>query len=1086
MGTSNEAEQSSNQDIDMGTSNEAEQSSNQDVDMGTSNETSNQTFDNTMSMNMDSDPSGQLQNHLQHLTKAQHSPAFPQTQMTNNASESSRVSENMSDPDPMTGVRPSASPLSLQFFIPSNCCIENFPRQFTAYTYKNARDRGFEIERDFLSQFAALAHKNAQDHGFFTEKKQTQTMFTGSTQIPNSTNVYEQPTASTSSNSLASVQKPGESKVISAEPPPVSPPLKTHESAENQTEALSFSKPQPTESGTAEKVETPKPVPPKFPTFTSPIKPFVSSQGVQKSLRDERRPKPSPPLTPPEGLPPGYTQYWDALRAGEIPLERAVEIVLKEWLLTVEPPVEALGLLDEADRPELIWQWRHRTLQREWMHLVDTYGTWDRNILETFRLIQSLRTALDDCSSMKMRQGMMWIDEKYFDEMLIKKTAKENIENWARQSVADEKTDIERPKKRGLDEGGDKEESIAKRSRTNEASQLSLPEISSKTPRTNEQLVGESPKKRGSDEEEESVAKKPRTDEVSRQSSLPETSSKTSQTNEKPAVESPKKRGIDEGVEGDKEESVAKKPRTGEISQQPSLPETSSKTSQMFASIARASSSPPKAFTGVANASKSPPKMFAGTASVSKSPPNFSVPQFGLSTGTDFMTQFGQAAQKTAQTEKQKKMEEDYDSEEETKEQWEERYEKEQEAKKAEIEKMSRSTGLQFKPQSFTNSSDLQSKKEEPAVATTPHKTPAQIFDPVTPSVEPKDQPKLGDLTWKPDSPIKFGGSSTAPTFSITAPSPLKPTQGLGGFVFSKEKGEQQPSRNLFSSASTPNEESSSRASSVFTQASSKPASPNNAGSSVFLQGTPGNSAAARSGSPSIFTQAASEKPPSFSFDFTKTEPSAPSPPQTDGWAEFLKNKNQFPAAAPSLQPANGSPAHSVLTPLSVSRAASPATTNATVSGAETDDKEEGGDSDAFPKEAQLELGNANAGEEDEELLLSVRAKVQEFASDDTDKKGNDEEEKPKTWRVRGVGELRVLRNRDSHKTRVVVRQEKSARVLLNAGLLEGVNYSLAKPKLVNFTVAASNGTLGRWLIQVGKEDVAKELSGLLEENKKH
>ena len=461
------------------------------------------------------------------------------------------------------------------------------------------------------------------------------------------------------------------------------------------------------------------------------------------------------------------------------------------------------------------------------------------------------------------------------------------------------------------------------------------------------------------------------------------------------------------------------------------------------------------------------------------------MPQFGSPAGTDFIAQFGQAAQKTAQSEKQKKMEEDFDSDEETKEQWEERYEKEQEAKKVEIEKKSRSAGLQFKPQSSTDSSELQSKEKETAAAATPIKTPAQIFGAVTPSVESQSQPKLGDLTWKPDSPIKFGGSSTAPTFSITAPSPVKPTQGLRGFAFSKEKGDQQPSRNLFSFGSTPNEESSSRASSVFTQASSKPASPNNTGSSVFLQGTPGNSAAARSGSPSVFAQAASEKPPSFSFDFTKSEPSAPSTPQTDGWADFLKNKNQFSSAAPSFQPANGSPAQSVLASLNVSRAASPATTNATVSGAETDDKEEG-DSDAFPKEAQLELGNANAGEEDEELLLSTRAKVQEFASDDNDKKGNGEEEKPKTWRVRGVGELRVLRNKDSHKTRVVVRQEKSARVLLNAGLLEGVSYSLAKPKLVNFTVAASNGTLGRWLIQVGKEDVAKELSGLLEENKKH
>ena len=539
-----------------------------------------------------------------------------------------------------------------------------------------------------------------------------------------------------------------------------------------------------------------------------------------------------------------------------------------------------------------------------------------------------------------MRQGMLWIDEKYFDEVLIKKTAKVNVENWIKEKVANAKSDNNSLKKRGLDQEDDMEESLTKKPRTTNVPPSSLPEASPKTSHVvaNAKSGVGSPKKRGLDEEsdgEESLAKKPRTIDVP-PSSLPESSSETSESvaNAKSGVGSPKKRVLDE--ESDGEEGLAKKPRTTKVPL-PSLPETSSKTSKMFASIASAANSPAK-------------------------------------------------------------------------------------------------------PADSESHDAPGNSPEVPAPATFASANGSAIPASAT-FVPPHDS-------------------------AISAPAISAPAKGTAPAVSAPSKGAAIFDPATFAS-------------------SSKDLSDKHQAKSMFSM-QPGTSL-----EPGKATVAAPEKPSRISFDFTKSEPSAPSPLQTNGWEEFLKGKNQLSNLSTSLQPTSGSPVQSVFASLNPSRAASPATTNATVSGAETDDKEEA-DGDTFDKDAQLELGSANAGEEDEELLFSVRAKIQEFASEDDEnmkkmKQGNEkeDEEKPKSWRVRGVGELRVLRNKESGKTRVVVRQDKSARVLLNAGLLEGASYGVAKPKLVNFTVAAPDGTLSRWLIQVGKEDVAKKISSLLEENKK-
>ena len=999
---------------------------------------------------------------------------------------------------------------------------------------------------------------------------------------------------------------------------------------------------------------------PQFPGSTTPVKPstgfgsaqdsskapafHLSPQKPQESLRTDARDESVVDSGIQDGLPPGYTKHWPALRSGEVSLERTVEILLHEWLRTINPPEAALKLATEEDRPELVWKWRHRQLQHEWKSHMDIYGSWDPNILETFRIIQALRVALDDFSGLKSHEGMLYVDKRYFDEISIKKSAKENMANWARQSASEESRN---PLKRKNDEQ-EKEDSSPKKQRTSDVAYPSLPENSSKTSQmfanlasgasspakpsgiqsqpsspakpefvTQASQTAESPQKSSSlfsgssnsnksnlfsnhnlkansnifsSAQDQDVVDPPPSGPVNPRSlgngqtsfpgalpamPIPNLFTNANQTSgglfSSDAAQKPQHIGQEEQRSApgfasssgtdfmtqfgqaakkteeaekakrkaedfdsdeenerqwerkDQEEQRAKRVRieeaasyakpfefkpSGASTKQPlfSMPESGTSSGNDFlaqfgnAAQKTAESEKRKRMdedydseeetkeqweekyekerqakkAKIQEASKSQDLHFKVQSSPAK-PPLFSTPQFGAAPSHDFVAQFAQAAQKTAEGEKRKRLEEDYDSEEETKEQWEERYEKERQAKKAKIEESSKSEILQFKVKPTTTKA--QNQKEATADAASPASAQtSSASSPLSQKKAEKSTSPAGDHTWKPDSPIKFAASSTAPSVSITAPSPIKPSRGLGESVFSTEKSDKPVARSSFDMKSSPFA-ASGGATSIFTQAASpKPPSPANLGGSIFAQASSPKPPSPANAVGSIFLQGGSEKPSRPSFDFTKDEPpSAPSLAKSDGWQDFLRGKNQ----------PTGSPAASVFASLTPSRAVSPAVSAATQSGTETDNNEEGGgggsgEGDGAPKDAQLDLKDTNAGEENEDQILSLKAKVQEYASASKSSEGT------KTWQVRGVGELRVLRNKDSKKTRVVVRQEQSAKVLLNAGLLEGVEYGLASPKMVNFTVAAGNGGLSRWLIQVGKPESAKELSKLLEENKKN
>lgn len=248
-----------------------------------------------------------------------------------------------------------------------------------------------------------------------------------------------------------------------------------------------------------------------------------------------------------------------------------------------------------------------------------------------------------------------------------------------------------------------------------------------------------------------------------------------------------------------------------------------------------------------------------------------------------------------------------------------------------------------------------------------------------------------GDHTWKVNSPIKFGTSSSGPPeLTLTAPSPSKPS--LGG-LFGPSKANPTP------------------------DAPAKPSS-------------------------SIFNFNAGKAPTVSGFGFNFGGP---------------------PAA----------PIGTLAAPLGASnvssRATSPGLTTGDNSAAESNAE---GAEDGSEKHEQLNLADKGPGEEDEDVLFAVKAKAMIF-------EGND-----KGWVTRGVGKLRVLKHRDTAKTRVLLKQDPSGKIILNAALLGTMKYEYVQNKSVKLGVATDVGKLVTWLIRTGKDDDAAELARILEENK--
>jgi len=99
-------------------------------------------------------------------------------------------------------------------------------------------------------------------------------------------------------------------------------------------------------------------------------------------------------------------------------------------------------------------------------------------------------------------------------------------------------------------------------------------------------------------------------------------------------------------------------------------------------------------------------------------------------------------------------------------------------------------------------------------------------------------------------------------------------------------------------------------------------------------------------------------------------------------------------------------------------------------------------------------------GEENEECLLEVDAKLYEFVKDST-KDGEPEPPVPtQSWRERGAGRLRLLVLRsDKQKSRLVMRHARTHKLLLNTFIFAHMSVSLKHDKLIYFNTYSTPNT---------------------------
>ncbi|KIW34853.1 uncharacterized protein PV07_01601 [Cladophialophora immunda] len=382
---------------------------------------------------------------------------------------------------------------------------------------------------------------------------------------------------------------------------------------------------------------------------------------------------------------------------------------------------------------------------------------------------------------------------------------------------------------------------------------------------------------------------------------------------------------------------------------------------------------------------------------------------------------------------------------------------------------------------------------KEKAIPTNGEKKESEAGSP--PAVQPAMNSSLLPSNWgsqigksTPDQP------SVSPFNSSTGASPFKPTSGfnfsptpanttpaaaLGASIFSggATKNGPVPGEGLFGSRpSTPSnaDKNASLAKAVFTS----PAGTDN----TWKEGAPisfanGDKHASApifkftAASPAEKEDSATPKPLSTLFGTT-----APGSRGSDTPSLGF----QFGAPTPSPAPGYlGAISHlgggSVASSAVSSRATSPGLTdNESVATNETDESTE---------DPQTSLMDSRAGEENENCLWEGRSKALMFVNNET-AKGT--KYAPNEWNSMGVGQIRVLKNKETNKTRVVFRVEPSANILFNSHLVGSTNYE-SVPSNKSGAVRGAlmyKGNLTRLVFKLRTPEMATELAKILEENK--
>lgn len=299
------------------------------------------------------------------------------------------------------------------------------------------------------------------------------------------------------------------------------------------------------------------------------------------------------------------------------------------------------------------------------------------------------------------------------------------------------------------------------------------------------------------------------------------------------------------------------------------------------------------------------------------------------------------------------------------------------------------------------------------------------------------------DNTWKPESPIKFGGAGTGNGSTTPVGSPVKAAFSFGSKTNDITSSEPVDGTSPFKFGSaTP--KFSFGGSTAETPKESKPFA------SLFPT-TPASGSV--SPAPSIFGNIASAQ--------------VSTPGKGSSGLSF-----NFGGASSSFAPGGAtlSAGTSIFDSRATSRATTPGATTADESStaANTDNEEE-----TAPPEDQRNLTSLSAEEQrTEEVLFEQKARCRKFI------RGAKE-----PWENKGVGIIRLLRNKESANVRVLMRLDPRGTIVINANLIkDAAMYEMLGEKAVKLIFAESEGELTTYVASFGTKEKADELLGKIQE----
>ncbi|KAI4117925.1 MAG: hypothetical protein LQ345_001945 [Seirophora villosa] len=270
------------------------------------------------------------------------------------------------------------------------------------------------------------------------------------------------------------------------------------------------------------------------------------------------------------------------------------------------------------------------------------------------------------------------------------------------------------------------------------------------------------------------------------------------------------------------------------------------------------------------------------------------------------------------------------------------------------------------------------------------------------------------------------------------------------------------------------------------------PSSSNNAPMANMFGGkgtgnSPGGDNTWKPQTPIKFGEVSSAEAPSISFTSpspAKTTftglfgaPKATTSSETSGSSIFKPTDSPFGKPAP-LTFGFSAPAKETNESLALPSGTQSESTSRATSPGGTDTEGVGESSDAVHDQEttpQLDSAEASKAEADEDVVFEEMGKLYKFDNSGKDKSTH-------KWVLQGTEQFRVLKHRDTNKTRMLMRL-KNGRIILNAGLQNSLSYAHVPAKRVRFPVPA-DGKVETWMLSLGQDDDAKKLTGILEENK--